>query len=275
MTKKLKKDLLKMEFADYKSLLPKKEEVTPVKNQKPVNLGDLRRIQIFPPVYTVLVDELSYYNEKLFKGVILTEEIMLGWLGKTTPILNLKERRTLLIALPFWTYFIEDFLFQYSEKLGQVDPLSLNKILDYAEREKIPETIQGEYIRLVMKRLSKFNIYSLFKFLDKLETYETAPQIIEVSPTIAETLEEYSFQKAAAEKNVFKGKNFLAKVERLKTHARLILYLPQEYIGKKAIVRLKEKTLFEGELQRDKLIIEPLPLLLDYSFLEEELDVQV
>ncbi len=165
-------EILKKEFADYKSLLSKEEEeevIVPVKISKPVNLGDLRRLQIFPPVYVILVDELSYCNEKLFKGVILTEEIALGWLGKNTPILNLKERRTLLIVLPFWIYFTEDFLFQYSEKLGQVDPLSLNKLLDYAEKKKIPETIQGEYIRLVMKRLAKFNTYSLFKFLDELE----------------------------------------------------------------------------------------------------------
>ncbi|PMP94378.1 MAG: hypothetical protein C0169_06580, partial [Thermodesulfobacterium geofontis] len=63
MTKKLKKDLLKMEFKDYKSLLPKEEVVKISKKiSKPV-IGDLRRIQIFPPVYVILVDELSYYNE--------------------------------------------------------------------------------------------------------------------------------------------------------------------------------------------------------------------
>ena len=264
---------LEKEFADYKSLLPKKEEVIPVKNSSKPNLSDLRRIQIFPPIYVILVDELSYHNEKLFKGIILTEEVTLGWLNKTTPILNLKKHKTLLVVLPFWTYFTEDFLFQYSEKLGTVDPSLGKKFLDYAEKKEIPSTVQGEYIRLVMKRLAKFNTYSLFNFIDKLETYETAPQIIEVPPTIAETLEEYSSQKVPAEKNVFKGKNFFAKVERLKTHARLILYLPQEYIGKKAIIKLRGKTLFEGELQRDKLIIEPLPLLPDYSFLEKELDV--
>lgn len=276
MPKKLYKDLLKKEFMDYMSLLPKEEELMPVKNPKPLNIRDLRRLWLFPPIYLIIIDEMSFYNEKLFKCVVLTEEVPLGWLGPDTKLIKLEKRRTLLVMLPFWVYFMEDFLYKYSEKIGEMDKEELSKAIEYAETRKIPpQTLQGEYIREVMKRLSSFNTYSILHFLDQLETYEEAPQVIKISPKLAEELEEYSFQKAAAEKNVFKGKNFLAKVEKLETHARLILYFPQEYIGKRAVISLKDKIIFEGELQTDKVIIEPLSLLLDYSFLEEELNVQV
>lgn len=274
MPKKIK-DLLKKEFMEYLSLLSKEEIPVPSMLTKVVATGDLRRLGVFPPIYTLVVDELSFYNEKLFKCVILTEEVPLGWLGDKTPIIKLERFKTLLVVLPFWAYFLEDFLYQFSEKLGSVSQENLSKAVEYAERKIIPETVQGEYIKTIMKRLSPFNTYSLLQFLDQLEAYEETPQVIKVSSQVGEALEEYAFQKAAAEKNVFKGKNFLAIVEKLKTHARLIIYLPQEYLGKKAVIKLKDKVIFEGELQSDRLILEPLSLLLDYSFLEEELDVQV
>uniref|UniRef100_A0A7V6CD54 Uncharacterized protein n=1 Tax=Thermodesulfobacterium geofontis TaxID=1295609 RepID=A0A7V6CD54_9BACT len=270
-----RKDRIKKEFLRYKSLLTAKEEVFFSEYQKYVRLGDLREIQLFPPIYVVLVEEISYYNEKMYKAVVLTEEIPLGWLGESTPILRLKNLRTLLVALPFWIYLEESFLYRFSRRLSSLSEEEWPKLVEYAENKIIPETLQGEYIHLVMKRLAPYNTVSLLNYIEKLSAYEETPQIIQLSSKIAESLQEYEFQQAAASKNVFKGRNFLAVLERLVTYARLIIYLPQEYIGKNISIRIKGQKVFEGELKRDKVVLEPLPFFLDYSFLEEELDVQV
>ncbi len=275
MPRKVLKDKLVMEFKDYRALVQKEEKVFFVKEVIPGCLGDIRRLNLFPPVYVVIVDELSLYNEKLFKAIPFVEEIPLGWLGVKTPVLNLKKYRILLCALPFWVYLTEDFIQRFSEKLGALKNSELSKLLEYAENQRIPETVQGKYIRLVMQRLSKFNAFSLLHFLERISFYESSPQVIELPRELAQSLEEYSYQRAAAERDVFKGKNFFAKIEKSETSARLILYLPQEYIGKKVTIRLKDDIIFEGELQEDKLVIKSLPLLLDYSILEEELYVQI
>lgn len=93
----------------------------------------------------------------------------MGWLGKDTRVLKVENRKVLLVVLPFWIYLKEDFLFNFSEKIGNVSEREIPKIIEYIEKKKIPETIQGEYIRTVMKRLSPFNTYSLLAFLDKSE----------------------------------------------------------------------------------------------------------
>uniref|UniRef100_A0A7V4JQU1 Uncharacterized protein n=1 Tax=Thermodesulfobacterium geofontis TaxID=1295609 RepID=A0A7V4JQU1_9BACT len=271
----LKKDLIKEEFLSYKKCLKKEEKILMVEKPKPPKTKDLRELQLFPPLYVVLVDKFSYYNEFLYKAAILTEEIELGWLTPDAPILKLDFTKTVLVGLPFWVYLEENFLYKYSRRLGSLKENELFKLVEYVEKTKIPETLQGEYIRLVMKRLASYNTASLLEYLEKFETMESFPEIIQLPLLISESLEEYKIQKAASSKNVFKGKNFLAIIEMLPEYARLIVYLPQEYIGKTISVWIKRQKVFEGELRQDKLIFEPLPKLLDYSFLEEELNVQV
>ncbi|QER42715.1 hypothetical protein F1847_08155 [Thermodesulfobacterium sp. TA1] len=268
-------DQIKKDFELYRTISSEEIELLPVKNPQPVKVGDLRVIQAMPPVYFVIVEEMSFYQEKLYKAVVLTEEISLGWLSKETPLLRIPESKTLLVALPFWIYLEDLFVSKFLKKIGTLKMEDIEKLLSYAEKTNIPKTLQGEYIRLVMQRLAPFNTASLLNYLEKLEEYEESPQIIKLSPSIEETFKEYCFQKAASSKEVFKGKNFLALIEKLQSYARLIIYLPQEFIGKNVSIWIKGQKFFEGELKKDKLILEPLPALLDYSFLEEELDVQV
>ena len=270
-----KKDRIREEFLHYKSLLSAKEEVFLSEIQRPVKIGDIREIQMFPPIYVILVEELTYYNEKLYKSIILTEEVSLGWLGIDTPILRLKPSRTLLITLPILIYLEENFLYRFSRRLGNLSEKECSKLVEYAEKKTIPNTLQGEYIRLVMKRLAPYNVVSLLSDLKKLEPYEETLQVIRLSSEIAEYLQEYKFQKAAASKNVFKGKNFLAFLERLEDYTRLIIYLPKEYIGKNISIWIKDQKVFEGKLKTDKVILGPLPKFLDCSFFEETLNVQV
>ncbi len=145
------KKMLEKEFEKYKISI--NNEVVLTKNPKSVEPSDLRRIQVFPPIYTVLVEEHDI-GIKLFKGVILTEEITLGWLDETTPVLDLKEYGISLVTLPLWVFFPENFLYLYSEKIDKINS-DLNKFLDYAKKKKTPENIQGEYIRLIMRRMVK------------------------------------------------------------------------------------------------------------------------
>jgi len=266
-------DFIKEEFELYKELLQSKEILVEVENPKPPKVRDIRELQVFPPIYLVLLDELSYYNEKLFKAAVFTEEIELGWLGHT-PILKLDSIKTVLIQLPFLVYLEESFLFRFSKKWGWIHKIDLKLIEEYAKRP-IPKTLQGEYIHLVMKRLMPYNTASLLDYLEKIETYEETPLIIQIPQTLSKSLMEYSYAKAAASKNVFKGENFFAIIEKEKSKTRLIIYLPQDYIGKKVTIKLKEEKVFEGELTKNKVLLDSLPVLLDYSFLEEELDVQI
>jgi hypothetical protein len=267
-------DFIKEEFELYKKLLQSKEILVEVENPKPPKVRDIRELQIFPPIYLVLLDELSYYNEKLFKAAVFTEEIELGWLGHT-PILKLDSIKTVLIQLPFWVYLEESFLSRFSHKLGRISQEDWLKLTEYAERTIIPKTLQGEYIHLVMKRLMPYNTASLLDYLEKIGTYEETPLIIQIPQTLSKSLMEYSYAKAAASKNVFKGENFFAIIEKEKSKTRLIIYLPQDYIGKKVTIKLKGEKVFEGELTKNKILLDSLPVLLDYSFLEEELDVQI
>jgi uncharacterized pyridoxamine 5'-phosphate oxidase family protein len=124
-----------------------------------------------------------------------------------------------------------------------------------------------------MQRLAPFNTLSLLNYLEKLENL---PQVIQF-PTETFSYEEpsYIYAKAAAEKNVFKGKNYFAIIERKDSSAQLMLYLPQEYIGKRVVIKLRGEIIFEGEIFTDKLLIENFPVYLDYSFIEEDLNVEI
>jgi len=273
-----KKDLIEKCLALYRSLISLEEVMPiPVDNPKPPRIGDLRRIQLFPPVYVILAEEEDFYSEKLYKAIVFTEDLELGWLKETTPVLKLDSIKTILVGLPIQVWLEESFLHKFSLRLGTLHSEDWTKLIEYVEHTEIPQTLQGEYIRLVAERFKPYNVESLIKHLEKIKFYEVyaEAEILQLPSKVAESLKEYEFQKAASSKNVFKGKNFLAIVETHPDQAKLILYLPQEYIGKTISLWLKGQKVFEGELKKDKIVIEHLPKLVDYSFLEGEIDVQV
>lgn len=257
----------------YKSYLMEKEKLSLTSNPEPPRLGEIRRLEIFPPIYLLLIEEIMFYQESIFKCVVLTEELELGYLGET-PLIPVENIKTLLVVLPLWVYLLEEFLQKYSTKVGYIDEEKREKIYSYALTRKIPvDTPQGHYIELVARRLAPYNTESLLAFFETLEREE--PQFIELEERHFEPYEEYRYALAATPKYVLKGPNWFGIVEKLENKARLILYLPQSYIGSKIKIKLGKQTLFEGELEGDKLVLENLPLFSDYSFLEEELDVQV
>jgi hypothetical protein len=156
---------LEKEFKRFKRTISKKRELIPVEEQKRVgiNLGDLRMIYLtgLPCIYVIPVEEDIQSSKKLFKCLILTEEIILGWLGKETPIIESKKYGILLVPLPFFVIFDEDFLFSYTERIGSFERKEdLEKLTDYVRRckrgEKIFGEIQEEFFRLVFEGIKSF-----------------------------------------------------------------------------------------------------------------------
>ncbi|MFZ8830790.1 MAG: hypothetical protein ACO2OY_01295, partial [Thermodesulfobacteriaceae bacterium] len=126
-----KRDRIKKQWELYKSLRGKELIVSPVSQKIPPKVNDLRELCTFPPIYFALAEEISFYQEKIFKAIVLTEEIILGWLNFKTPILKLHSFKTLLVALPFWVYLDEKFLLTYTFKRGTINEDDIYRLEDY------------------------------------------------------------------------------------------------------------------------------------------------
>jgi len=273
-----KQDRIKKQWELYKSLRVKELTLSPVSQNIPPKVNDLRELCTFPSIYFALAEKISFYQEKLFKAIVLTEEIILGWLNPETPILKLHNFKTLLVALPFWVYLDEKFLLTYTFKRGTINEDDIHHLEDYAERARIPQDIRGEYIRFLMKLLSPYNTESILTYLEKLEEYQFAPSVFIISDDLKNYYENshFAYAKAASSKNVHKGKNFFALVEKIpEIGPKLTLYLPQDYLGQKITIKVENKVLFEGQLETIKLEFTNLPELPDYTSWLEAIDVEL
>ncbi|MCD6490553.1 MAG: hypothetical protein J7K20_07510 [Thermodesulfobacterium sp.] len=231
-------------------------------------LGEIREMGAVPSLY-VLVAEESYSN--LFRCIPLTE---LGILVpfEDIPIFHLKDRT--LITLPFWVYLSKEVLAKLSRTIAKTDEKSISRCLEFISKVKIPEKgIFAEYINFEMERLRDLNIYSMLSFVE--ETESTLVQIVIENGLKEFYEEEYAYLLSASPKKALKGKNWYGVIKEKEGNPYLVLYLPADFIGKEIKVILKNKVLYEGKIFLDKLILENLPRLSDYSFLEEELNVQI
>jgi len=237
----------------------------------------LRRLSATYPLYFVLLEKTQFYQEFIYMCMPFSEDIELSFINKDTPMLQIPRQRTLIAGLPFWVYLTEEFLEKYTELIGTLPQGNIEKFKEFAENtplEKITGTTK-EYLEDLMRLLAPFNTASLFTALEDLEAYWEAPQEISFDFKAAEDLAEYAYALAASSKKVFRGKNWFGIVEESpENKAILTLYLPVEAVGKKVVIKLKGHLLFEGLLEKDKLKIE-LPLLPNYTFLEEHLEVQI
>jgi len=237
----------------------------------------LRRLSARYAIYFVLLEEIHFYQEFIFVCMPFSEDVELSFINKDTPILQIPRQRTLLAGLPFWVYLTEEFLEKYSELIGTLPEVKIEKLKEFAEKTPL-EKIRGatrEYLEDLMRLLAPFNTQSLFTALEDLEAYWEAPQEISFDFKVAEDLAEYAYALAASSKKVFRGKNWFGIVEEVpENKAILTLYLPVEAVGKKVVIKLKGDIIFEGLLERDKLKLE-LPLLPNYTFLEEWLEIQI
>jgi len=265
------KDLLK----DVR-LLMKDFKVLEAERKTSPEVCQLRRLSSTYPLYFVLLEKTQFYQEFIFVCMPFTEDVELAF-SKNTPLLRLNRQRTLLAGLPFWVYLSEEFLEKYSELIGTLPEAKVEKLKEFTEStslEKITGTTK-EYLEDIMRLLAPFNTQSLFTALEDLEAYWEAPQEISFDFKACEDLAEYAYALAASSKKVFRGKNWFGIVEEASENkAILTLYLPIEAVGKKAVIKLKGQVLFEGLIEKDKLKIE-LPLLPNYTFLEDHLEIQI
>jgi hypothetical protein len=143
-------DLVRLEFLRYKALLKREERLILSEKKVPPKVGDVRELLCFPPIYLALVEKKG----NVFKAIPLTEEIVLGWLGRSTPVLKVKN--VLLVALPFSIFKRECFLYNFSRKIGEIEEKEIFELIHYARKRDLPETIQKEYIELVKRRFNLF-----------------------------------------------------------------------------------------------------------------------
>ncbi|MFZ8830775.1 MAG: hypothetical protein ACO2OY_01220, partial [Thermodesulfobacteriaceae bacterium] len=171
----------------------------------------------------------------------------------------------------------EKFLLTYTFKRGTLNEDDIHLLEDYAKRAQIPYDIRGEYIRFLMQLLAPYNTESIFTYLEKLEEYQFVPSVFTISDDLKNYYENshFAYAKAASSKNVHKGKNFFAIVEKIPEGSKLTLYLPQDYLGQKITIKVENKVIFEGPLETIKLEFTNLPELPDYTFWLEAIDVEV
>jgi hypothetical protein len=273
-----KKDKLQRELELYKSLREKDLRIFPVSKKVPPKVNELRELSTVPPLYFALIEELPIEQVKLFKAIVLTEEIALGWLGPQTPVIKLSHLKTIIVALPFWVYLDEKFLLNYTKKLGVFNNEDIHRLEDYAERAKIPQDIRGKYIRSVMELLAPYNTGSILTNLEKIEEYQFASSVFTISDDLKNYYENsyFAYDKATSSKNVHKGKNFFAIVEKIpEIGPKLTLYLPQDYLGQKITIKVANNVLFEGTLETTRLEFTNLPELPDYTSWLEAIDVEI
>jgi len=254
----------------YEKLLKKEEK--PFRSLKPQvpETGDLRRIELFPPIYVLLVDSFPFFEEKVFPCLVLTEEIELAYLGRITPLLLIHSLKIILAQLPIYVYLTEQFLYTYTTKIAKFR--DFQRLLEYKE-EPLPNSTQSKYISLVVKRLTPFDVRELLNSFENID--KKTFQVIELdTQKIEELYEEYKFSLAAAGKKVLKGKNWLGIVEKLVDKVRFFLYLPRNYVNSNIVIKIKDKVIYQGKLESDKVILENFPIFSEYTHLEEELVVQ-
>ena len=141
-------------------------------------VGEIRELFSNIPFYFALVEELPFGSQnKVFKTVILTEEILLGYLNTKTPIIKLPRFKTLLVVLPVWIYLNEEFLINYTCRRGKIKNSEIDKIVKYVETTSIPENVKGEFINTVMNLFSPYNTESILDMLDRVEQNTTVIRI--------------------------------------------------------------------------------------------------
>jgi hypothetical protein len=155
----------------YRSVTKNKLGLYEVPDEKKTDacIHELRELLCFPPIYFTIADMFVARDRKLFKCIVFTEEVELGWINKSTPVIPLYEQRSLLVCLPFWVYLDGQFLYDYTVKRCKLGEDLVTSIVKYAETTSIPDDVRGDYIKYVMRLLAPYNTASMFAFVDEIE----------------------------------------------------------------------------------------------------------
>ncbi|WP_333785231.1 hypothetical protein [Thermocrinis sp.] len=267
---------LKISLRMYKSCLGDGKFKVKEEKRVPVEVGQVRVLFWIPEEY-VLVYHVE--EEGLVHAVPLTI-----WTDLTTTSLRIRLRSSLdnspktLAPLPFDVYLRREVLEEESLPIYIVRKDTVEKVLRAVERAPVRTAIKPswEFVKLVWKRYGELTLGSILAtHIQREQQAEEEEQkaIIVYYPAFLyqkhyRTLQAY---QRAASTNALRGKDWLGVVE----EGKAVIYLPEEYEGRKVRIKLFDSVLYEGE-GASKLIIENLPSeLKSHEYLEEHLNVEI
>jgi len=168
----LKKDAKKKAFKTFKELT-KNFSIFEVneKDRTYSQVGDIRLFSASYPFYFAVLDITLFYQDLVFICAVLSEDLELGILDENTPIIAISDFKTVIVALPFWIYLMEDFLYKYSKRIYNINQNDLERIRNYVETIQITKFkgYSKKYIREVMKIFAPYNTLSIFRIIEELE----------------------------------------------------------------------------------------------------------
>jgi len=261
----MKKSLQETLYRNYLSSLG--DELVEVKEEerKPSEAGQVRLFFMTPPEFVLVIKK----EEDLSLIVPLTSYIQLAITDRYPPVVRWNGYN--LVPLPFWVYANDKLLEKYSVPVFKLR--ELDQIREYVKtaRTKGIGEWREKFIRKTAERFQDLNLSSLLYEVIREEDEGTHQKVIKLPESIVRRLESREDLRLAAEpKSALRGENWTGVVE----GGRLTLYLPKGYAGKRIKITLGQETLYEGEAT-ERVIIEGLPDIHSFSFLEEELDVQL
>jgi len=262
-------DLIKRSYLEYRRLLLNEQGPFELVPQTEPREGEIRIFGVFPPVYLLITERLRQLPD-IFKVIPLSEEVKLSYLGKATPMFVFNTLRMCLCALPLEFYAEKRLLFNYTTKIAKTEKNSIKVCKHYVITTAVPgASYQGKFINLEKDRLLRYGLS-----LEKEDAVKE--EVVVVSDELASWIEqEYGYMLSATPKQVLKGKNFYGIAEMEKEQANLIMYLPEELKGREVEIKIGKVVIFQGLIRATKLVLKNFPKLPDYSFLEEDLSVQV
>lgn len=186
----LKRDRVKKAWELFSSTIKRGLELYSVETKDSPRLYEMRELASNLPtsIYFALVEETKISeHHKIFKAVVLTEEVLLGYLSRKTPVIKLPRYRTILLALPIWVYLDESFLTNYTYRRGILQNGAIEKLVKYAEATPIPQGIRGKFINSIMELLAPYNTKTICDVLDAIENETT---VIRISDELRKYFEE-------------------------------------------------------------------------------------
>ena len=164
--------ILKELYDAYKEM--RKEEIlVEVKNKKPVELYQLRKLLTDPPIFFIPFAKLQAKNKYAYEVIPHTEFVELARTYLPFPYYMLLPTET-LVPLPFTAIFCPDFIVKYSKLISYIPKKDVEKALRYIQETKIPkEGIYRQFIDEERERIRKYENECL-KELEPFESVEEA-----------------------------------------------------------------------------------------------------
>lgn len=261
---------------DYRKIVKDREEKVPTRVpeelREEVKVGQVRELLFLTPERCIITEEIE---PDLFVVVPLTPHIRLCPKSGLALVVKRKTDGKEFVwgVLPSYAYLRREVLENYSVVLDEVGNEDLKKIVAFVvdfDRKTLP-AYKKRFLKLLMSRYADLMWASFIKHVG-VEKQEVGvvyklPDFV-VSKILSEQV---ALAPAAQSKAVLEGKNWLGFVE----EGKLVLYLPEDYEGKEVRIKYEQEVLFEGTLETPKLVIENLPKLNSYDFLEEKLNVEL